>query len=429
MNEKIPLKKIDFRPFRAWRYNASRVPLSRVLAPPYDVISPAERESLYAASPYNVVRLILGKEPNFYELAAAHWEAWSEEGILVQEEKPAFYLYEQSFRHPWDSRPMRRLALAGILKLGTEGSVLPHEATFAAPKKDRLQLLEKTETNLSPIFGLHPDPDGMVSEIGGLYRNSPPAFEAEDLQKTAHRVWRIESEPDQRKIRELLSGTKILIADGHHRYETAVEYRRKRREESPGLGEAPFDFVMMALAAFEDEGLLVLPTHRMIRGLGAEAKEKFLGEAPRYFDFMPVPEEKLFPELLGRPAEEKVFGAHLGKEGNFLLRLKDSGRVRPLLPPGKPELWYELETNLLTSFVFQVLWGLAAGETEKCLEYTRASEEAAARVRTGGAEAAFLLRPPAISTVLELAVQGERMPEKTTYFYPKLASGLFFYRH
>lgn len=429
MDEKISLKKLDFRPFRAWRYNPSRVALGRVIAPPYDVISPAEREELYAASPYNVVRLILGKEPNFYELAQAHWEAWSSEGILIQEEHPAFYLYEQSFSHPWDSRPMRRLAVVGILKLGTEDSVLPHEATFAAPKKDRLQLLETTQTNLSPIFGLHPDPDGMVAKVGDTCRKSPPGFEAEDFQKMTHRVWRIEDASDQRRIQDVLSGAKILIADGHHRYETAMEYRRKRREEFPDAPEAPFDFVMMALVALEEEGLIVLPTHRMIHGLGAEAKQKWLGEAPRYFDLVPVPEEKLFTELLAQPAQEKVFGAHLGKEGNFLLRLKDPARVRPFLPPDKPRLWYELEVNLLTAFVFRVLWGLPAEETEKFLEYTRSAEEAAARVREEKAEAAFLLRPPAISTILEFAIQGERMPEKTTYFYPKLASGLFFYRH
>jgi uncharacterized protein (DUF1015 family) len=419
---------IDFRPFRAWRYEGKRTELGQVIAPPYDVISRAEQEALYERSPYNVIRLILGKEPDFHERARLLWETWTGEGILVQDERPSFYLYEQTFRHPWEKRQMRRLALVGTLRLGAPGSVLAHEATFAAPKQDRLLLLEKTRTNLSPIFGLYQNSRQILLPLCEASRKKPLLFEAEDAAGVLHRGWAIEREEEQRDIREALHQERILIADGHHRYETALEYRRKMRIVHPETPEeAPFDFALMALVAFEDEGLLCLSTHRIIRSFGALSREAFLKKLRDYFDALPVKEEELFKTLEAASLEEKVFGGLFGEEGNFLLRLKDAGRVRKFLPEGKPPLWYETEANLLTSFVIQALWSPAPEEYQRDVEYTRSWEEAAQEVRAGRAAASFLMRTPRVEGIRALADAGERMPQKTTYFYPKLADGLFFY--
>lgn len=420
----------DFRSFRAWRYNPRRIELGRAIAPPYDVISPAEREELYAKSSYNVVRLILGKETDFYEKAAEWWREWTRDGILIQEERPALYLYEQTFKHPWDSRPMRRLAILGILKLDESDLVLRHEATFEGPRRDRLLLLEKTRTNLSPIFGLYQDANKRLARLFSSSQKNPPLFQTPDDEGTLHRGWMIQEKKDQDAIREVIQGSKIFIADGHHRFETAVEYRRKMREKSPGAPpDAPYDFVMMALVESGDEGLLVLPTHRIIRSFVHSSLEEFLSRLHAHFDFLPHSEAEIFSELSRRPSQEKVFGLLLGKNGSFLLRLKDPSAAQKLMPAGKPPIWYEVEANLLTHLVFEVLWKLPEDERRNVVEYTRSWEEAARRIREGKAEAAFLMRTPDIDTIRKLADTGERMPQKTTYFYPKLASGLFFYHH
>lgn len=417
----------DFRPFRAWRYHPGRVELSRVIAPPYDVISPSEQEALYAKSPFNVVRLILGKEADFYEHARKCWEEWVRKGILVQDEKPALYLYEQVFRHPWDSRPLRRLALVGILKLEETGAVLRHEATFEAPKKDRFLLLEKTKTNLSPIFGLYENPE-ILSTLSALSRAEAPLFEARDDQGVLHRGWAVQKKEDQKAVHEALAGEKILIADGHHRYETALEYRRRMRQKFPSAPpEAPFDFVMMALAASGDEGLLVLPTHRIIRSLAPLSEKDFLKQLSQHFDLRPHPDQKVFQALLARPETEKVFGGVFREAGSFILSLKNIETTRRLLPSGKSPIWYEVEAHLLSHLIFDVLWTPPSEKRQGLVAYTRSSEEAIQAVREGRAEAAFLLRTPRVDTIRKLAYAGERMPQKTTYFYPKLASGLFFY--
>ena len=429
MEKVTPTQGLDFRPFKAWRYHPDRVSLSQVLAPPYDVISPKEQEALYSRSPYNVVRLILGKESDFYHQARERWQAWSREKILVQDPTPAFYLYEQVFRHPWDSRLLKRLAVVGTLKLEEPGSVLRHEATFEAPRKDRLQLLERTQTNLSLIFGLYQDSKKRLAALFSKIQTGPLLFQAEDDQGLNHHAWAIQKEEDQKLIHEALFRQKILIADGHHRYETALEYRRQMREKFPVSGEAPFDFVMMAIVAFEDEGLLVLPTHRILRSLGFHSHSSFLEKLQGAFDLFSYPEKQLFSELSQRPDSEKVFGGFFGEAGNFLLRLKNLEAVRPLLPQDKPAIWYETEANLLNAFVLGRLAGLSEEASREGIGYTRSWEEAAESVRQGKAQAAFLMRAPKIQKIYEFAETGERMPQKTTYFYPKLASGLFFYHH
>lgn len=410
--------RLDFRPFRAWRYDADKLNLSEVIAPPYDVISPAQREALYAKSPFNVVRLILGREPNFYENAAALWQDWSGEGVLIQESRPAVYLYEQTFHHPWDERPLNRLAIVGVLKLDESGAVLRHEATFDAPKKDRLLLLEKTKTNLSPIFGLYQNSTGL-GDLFSIFQRKPPLFQARDDEGVVHRGWAIEREGDQKLIQETLLSEKILIADGHHRYETALNYQNQMHRQFPRLsGEQPFDFVMMALVASGDEGLLVLPTHRIVRSLAPSSEEELFKKLGEHFDLSPHPEKEIFSALLARAGNELVLGVVFQKRGSFLLQLKGHDSAR-----------YPVEASLLNHLVFDHLWGLGAERRQKLIEYTHASREAIDAVRRGKAEAAFLLRAPQIDTIRKLAYAGGRMPEKTTYFYPKLASGLLFYHH
>ena len=402
---RVELKKInlDFRPFQAWRYNSSKVEAGQVIAPPYDVISNADQEALYAQSPHNVIRLILGKEPQFHDRAARLWQDWTQEGTLIQDPRPAVYLYEQSFKHPLNSQRLTRSALVGILKLEEPGAVFRHEATFDAPKKDRMLLLEKTRTNLSPLFGLYRD-SSRLKPIFQSAKKQNPISEARDFQDVFHRLWAVERPEDQKLIHETLVSERILIADGHHRYETALEYQRRMREKFPDpSGEAPFDFVMMALVATDDPGLLVLPTHRIVRSIPSE--KEFLDRLYQNFEFTPYPDEKIFQTLSVQSKKEKVFGLIL-KKGSFLIRLKDTQE------PSHP-----IEATVLSRFI--------SGQ----IEYTRFSDEAVQAVRRKEAAAAFLMRAPEVDTIRQLAYSGQRMPQKTTYFYPKLASGLLFYHH
>ncbi len=397
--------KLDFRPFRAWRYDSSRVEVSQVIAPPYDVISRADQEALYAQSPHNVIRLILGKEPDFHERAARLWQDWTREGILVQESRPAIYLYEQSFTHPLTSQPLVRTAVVGTLKLEESGAVFRHEATFDAPKKDRMLLLEKTQTNLSPIFGLYRD-SGRIKSLLQSAKKQNSLCEARDFQGVLHRLWAMDRPEDQKVVHETLTSEKILIADGHHRYETALEYQHRMREKFPGISsEEDFDFVMMALVATDDPGLLVLPTHRVIRSLESTNEKAFLDLLHEHFEFTACPDETIFQTLSEQPKESKVFGLILPR-GSFLIRLKDA-----------QEAPFQIEAAVLGQFI--------SGQ----IEYTRFSDEALQAVRQNKAPAAFLMRSPEVDTIRELAYSGQRMPQKTTYFYPKLASGLLFYHH
>lgn len=421
---------LDFLPFRAWRYNPRQVELSRVIAPPYDVISLREQEALYGRSPFNVVRLILGKENNFYEAARKRWEEWTQRGVLIRDGAPSYYLYEQTFKHPWDGRPMRRLAVIGILKLDRPDQVLPHEATFEGPKKDRFQLLAKTKVNFSPIFGLIRDSKGVMTGLASRYRQKPPLFEAAGDEGSFHRGWALEAGGEQDRFHQWVRKEKILIADGHHRYETAVAYRYEMRKKFPEAPDGqPYDFAMTALVGFEDEGLLMLPTHRMIRSLGVRSRTEFLSRLRDHFDLLPFPDERLFSELLHRPKNEIVLGGLFGSDGSFLLRFKNPKGLRR--PPSflKRITRYRIEADLLNRLVFDSLWGLAEAERRDLIEYTRSSEEAVEKIKKNQAEAAFLLRPPEIERVRALADRGERMPQKTTYFYPKLADGFVFYSH
>lgn len=429
MVKKICSKK-EFRPFRAWHYEPRRVTLGRVIAPPYDVISPEERELLYQKDPLNVVRLILGKEPDFHDRAALRWREWSRKGVLVNDSVPAYYLYQQTFQHPLTSRTLKRTAVIGTLKLEESGTVLPHEATFSGPKRDRLLLLEKTHCNLSPIFGLVPDPRKALTALGKECEEKAPLLEAGEEEGTTHRVWALQDKKNQDAIHRLVAEEKILIADGHHRYETALEYRRRKRQKLTGAPpEAPYDFVMMALVGFQDEGLLVLPTHRLLRSLAPWSDREFLERLKEHFEVRPVPADQLFQTLEDQPVREKVFGIAFRKKEGYLLRLKNLNCVKKNLSIKKPDLWYEVEANLLNHFVFDKIWGLSEEKRREKIEYTHLAGEAVQKVEEGGAEAALLLRSPQLALIQELADLGEKMPQKTTFFYPKLASGLFFYYH
>ncbi|MBI3307571.1 MAG: DUF1015 domain-containing protein [Candidatus Omnitrophica bacterium] len=428
----------DFRPFQAWRYDPKTVPLSEVIAPPYDIISPDGQEKLYQKSSYNCVRLILNKiEPSDneansrYTRARDFFQAWRSQNILIQDQNPAFYLYCQTFRDPHCGEKRERFALLGVLKLEDfdQGIVIPHEKTLSKPREDRRKLLETTHTNFSPVFGLYDDSRENLHSFYLKIAAASPAFEAVDEEGVSHAVWLIQDGNQIEEIRQKLSRQKIYIADGHHRYQTALEYARaKRSAESAGLEEEkPYDFVYMALVGFHDPGLLVFPTHRIVRSYPGFDPVKAFEALSKFFKIEAISPEKLDEKAL-QASQGPAFGLFMGDQA-YLLSLNTQSAWKGSMPAGKPDVWYQLDVNILGHLIFSNLWNLPEKDWESTVGFTQSVSEMQNLVKGGKAAAAFMLRPPRVEILRDMGRARELMPQKSTYFYPKLASGILFYHH
>ncbi len=422
-------------PFQGVRYNRALVPdIARVTAPPYDMIPPAEQEELYRRDPHNVVRLILGREQESgapvdrYDNAAKFYRRWRAEGILAQDESPSIYLYREDYA--WAGRTYQRLGL--IARIGLDefgGGAFAHESTMSGPKADRLRLLQACETNFSQIFALYSDPDGSVEAALLAATGSPPLVSFDDGKGVVHNLWRVEDPALIARAREGFAGKPFIIADGHHRYETALEYRRLMRQE-PGRFRDSMDSVMMCLVRMESPGLTILPFHRMLVAPGPERMLERIGAA---FEV----EERALPadrsswtgatqDLL--EGDGTVFGCYRGGPSLTLLRPKAGYDLARHLRPGTSKLVADLDVTVLHQVIFSGLLGLEEQRLvqEGGIRFFTKTEDAAAEVEAGRGAAAFLLRPSRIDQVWRIATAGQRMPQKSTNFYPKLISGLVF---
>jgi uncharacterized protein (DUF1015 family) len=409
-------------PIQAVHYDLGRVKqLADVVAPPYDVIDEAQRAELAARSPYNVVELDLPRDPDGgdpYEHAAQLLGRWADEGILARDSEPTVWALEQDYDPPDGSRLTRRGFLARV-KLAAYGEgIRPHERTQPGPKEDRLRLTRATRHNLSPIFALHP---------GSAWRHLEPALHGDpwgavtDGDGTTHRIWRIEDPEVHRAITEELSPGELLIADGHHRYETSLAYQR---EVGPG---GPADYVLMALVSLEDPGLTVFPTHRLISGLADDpAKQEALASGLReIFEIEEVPDDRLDP---GGIEGVGVFGyidSHFKRA--YRLRLASNPAIDPALA-GRSEAYRTLDAAILEELVLKGILGMSTDDiaAKRGIGYTPSIEAALAKLDAGEYQAAFLLRPTPVDQVRAVAGAGETMPPKSTYFFPKLLTGLVF---
>jgi len=430
-------KQLDFQPFKAWRYNTERVNLSTVLAPPYDVISPEKHQKLYARSPFNSIRLILNKKDpadtdqhNSYTRARDEFQAWQQQGVLTQDKKPCFYVYRQTFKGPATGSIKHRSALLGRIRLEPfeKGIIVPHEKTLSGPKADRMKLLKTVQTNFSPVFGLYEDKNHGIQSILQDPMNSELLFEAEDDDNIMHALRRIQDPDILARIHKDLQSKKVYIADGHHRYETALEYARLKREEKH-LSETalfPFDYMYMALVSFDDPGFIVLPTHRIVTKLGLSVAEA-MGRLREYFKIEKSSLSKLKEMIASYDNAGKTFGL-VTEEGSFLLTMIDKEKAKKRMVQGKPDIWYDLNVNVLAHLIFELL-GLTEDRWETVLKFEHTVDGAVAPLQKGEAEAVFLLQPPKVEMLEKMGAVNERMPQKSTYFYPKLATGLVFYSH
>ncbi|HEV8068876.1 MAG TPA: DUF1015 domain-containing protein [Planctomycetaceae bacterium] len=429
----------DVHPFRGWRYDLGQVgDLSEVTAPPYDVISPEQQRDLYERHPCNVIRLILNRdEPGDtdpqarYKRAAKFLRHWQSEGILLPEHEDALYVYHQEF--DWEGRRYVRkgfLARVRIEEFG-RGKIYPHEQTLSGPKADRLALTKACRMNLSPVFGLYPDPNGEANEELDAAIQGMTPLEAVDHLGVIHRMWPVTQVSVINEVRAQLRPAPIFIADGHHRYETANTYRNWLIEQGQHGGDNdPSDFVLMMLVGMSDPGLAILPTHRLVSGFPNLSSD----------DLARALSSNVSVESMGRGAEaahrlwkrielddgQDVFGFGTASDGEWsFARVLDASPMTKLAAD-QSVAWRELGVSLLHKLVIDYLLKREYPAASPQFKYVHLLEEATDAIGAKACDLACLVPPARIDHVETIASKFEKMPPKSTYFYPKLLSGLVF---
>jgi uncharacterized protein (DUF1015 family) len=429
-------------PFRALRYDPSRVSLSQVATQPYDKITPQMREGYYASSPNNLVRIILGKpesadneKENVYTRAAGFFGDWRKQGVFLQDTQPSIYTYVERFTAPGGkTEHLRRGFIAlGRLEDYSAGIVHRHEQTLAKPKADRLDLLRHTKAHFGQIFMLYSDPGGEIE--GALAADSDPDLEMRDEYGVLHQVWKVSSPQLIDLVRGKMHDKKLIIADGHHRYETALAYRNERRAEASQASrsqpeDAPYEFVMMTLVNMDSPGLLILPTHRVVHGLRSFSAEALRQGARPHFSV-----EEVDPSLDATRATAILREG--GATGTALLGITANRAFLFDRPKGDQDGIFgglslrqqSLDVVQLHKCLLEGALGLSEESirNQDNISYIRDTDEAMARVRDGRADVAFLMNPARMQQIRDIAFGNEVLPQKSTDFYPKLLSGLTVY--
>ena len=412
----------DVQPLRALHYDPTVAgPLADVVAPPYDVIDSDQRAALIARSPFNVVAVDLPEgEPDRYAAAEQTFEAWQREGVIVRDSEPAVWAHTQDYRGPDGQLRTRRGFFCRVrLEEYGAGRVRPHERTHPGPKEDRLRLTRATRANISPIFSLYSDPSHAAWDALAPSLERPPWGEVSDADGTVHRLWRVADAGAIAAVQAAARDSELLIADGHHRYETMLEYAKEVG------GEGEHSYILMCLVALEDPGLTVFPTHRLVRGLDDERRAALARVLERDFEIEAVALEDLAPTPgIGPLTLGYVDGR---QERVFRLKLKDQAIAAAALA-GHSEAYRMLDTGVLETLVLKGALGLSDDDISHFngMFYARNTDEAVAMVRSGDYDAAFIMRPTPVAQVREIAAAGENMPPKSTYFFPKLLTGLLF---
>ena len=416
-------KMADVRPFRALRYDPV-LDLSAIVCPPFDIISPGLQRELYERSPYNAVRIELAEDTGHgrYENAAATLGQWIEEGVLRRDERPAFYLHRQTFQH--GGREYTRSMLFGRLRVvpWSEGSVLPHEQTFGGPKEDRLRLMRAAHINASPVFLFYRDAAGKARRLLKAAMEQAPAAEFDAPGGQHHALRKLDDRAIVDGLTDAFAGETLYIADGHHRFETALAYRDVVKAGSPSwTGEEPENFALAALVAYDDPGMLVLPTHRIVNAdvRWHDAEERL----------WPLFDWGLAPDAFEKAiAEREAIGLVVRGVGSLLLTVKDCEAVDRLLPQERSAQWRALDYAIANHVVMRYGLGLSEDVMNDRAKVWFSEEvaEAIEAVESGAARYAVLLKPAPVATVLALADGGEKMPQKSTFFWPKAPTGVVF---
>jgi uncharacterized protein (DUF1015 family) len=426
-------------PFKALRYDPHQVKLEDVLTQPYDKITPELQGKYYERSPHNLVRIILGKTGetdtehfNVYTRAAEYLHDWRAAGLLKQDAEPGIYIYGQTFTVPGTRELTERRGLIALGRLHdySDGVVFRHEQTLAKPRQDRLNLLRATRAHFGQIFMLYNDPQGEVEALLQPKTEDDPETSVLDEYETLHRLWRVDNPALIAAVQAKMHDKKLLIADGHHRYETALAYRNERRAEiAKANPNAPHEYVMMTLIPMESRGLVILPTHRIVHGLPAFDRESMLESAGRFFDIDRIDlrtENRSATTLLGEAGANGTAFVAVTRQGPYLLRAK-KGAIHNALGEVSAQQ-RELDVVQLHRIMLERILGISedAIRNQEHVKYERDAFQAISWVRQG-ANVAFLMNPAKIEQVRDIAFAGDVLPQKSTDFYPKLLSGLAIY--
>lgn len=424
----------EIAPFRGILYDTSKAgPAEKVLAPPYDVISPSEREALAAQSPYNCVRLILpeGDGDEKYARAARELGTWLEKGVLKRDDQPALYRYAQTFTAEGQTATRRGFICRIRLARFDEGVVLPHERTLAGPKADRLKLKRATRAHLSQVFGLYSDPLRKSDAPFAAVEKTAPAIEGRTSDGVEQKLWRLTDRAAQHEVVRLLADQKIYIADGHHRYETMLALRDELRKEAHGHSspKSSIEYGTIFLANMDDPSLLVFPTHRVVHSLQSFDGADVLARAKTFFDVdeQPIGDAARVRKTLAEKGERApTFAMARGGDRIAYLTLKRDAPLDRVKSLAGPAVLRALDVTLLHAIMIEEILGIDRGAQEKQtnLRYVKDTGMALAEAANAGVNAVFLMNPTKVSQVKACSDAGEVMPQKSTFFYPKLASGL-----
>ena len=429
--------------FRGLRYNPDLVPeLSRVVVPPYDIISPARQKYYHDRHPHNAIRLDFGlsltgddEENNRYTRASARLKEWLRQEILLPEPKPSIYCLREEYRSENGATATRDGFIAMVrLTDFSEGRVLPHEETAPGPKEDRLKLMESTEANLSPIFCIYSDPDGIISEtLKPAYETSPDIQLVDDAD-TRHSLWTVSNEDACAGISQALAGKTLYIADGHHRYETALAYRDARRAKDGPGPDQPYDYMMIYLSSMEEAGRSIFPIHRFVSDLTRETMERLSSSLEEYFEVIEVPgngpdrRQKMISMMNEQPADRNLFGLYLPVPDSY--HVLTAREPKPLISAEKTarsSAYRSLNVAVLDRVILADVLGITpegpnadakvrfVERTDKALEET-----------SPGFQVAFFVNPTSMEEIRAVSEAGEKMPQKSTYFYPKPLTGMVF---
>ena len=436
----------DVRPFQGIRYSHERVKdLSSVITPPYDIISPEEQRAYHQQSPHSIIRLELGEdypsdsaEDNKYTRAAGTLVTWLEEGILFREPAPAFYIFEHRFT--LEGTIKHRWGLTARVQLGDQGNggARPHESVMEERILDRLKLLRACRVNLSPILAMIDHGQNGFTSLLMKSAKGKPDIGIVDRDEVAHNMWVIRDEQSMAQISDWCAGKDVYIADGHHRYETALAYQREpQMGSSRSTGNESSNFVMMTLVGANDPGLVALPTHRIVKSIKPDLLSGLREKLAQLFimeEIQPAAASRseVLRSWLNTLAEHGKRGAigvyGLSQECLCLLTPRESTHLTKLMPSDRSRQWTNLDVSILHWVILRQILGIDTPQKEiRFLEYTRDGLEAVEGVNSGKYQLAFLMNPIPISSVLAVADTGDRMPPKSTYFYPKLPTGLVMY--
>ncbi len=415
------------KPFRGIRYNQLKVNIANVVAPPYDVISPEQQNGFYAKDPFNVIRLILGREEDRYSSAAATYAEWQVNDVLLRDLNPAIYPLVQTF-NTTEGKEIQRKGFIALCRLEEfeKKIVLPHEKTLSKAKEDRFKLFKATKSNFSQVFSLYSDSEKKIDQYLDPIHSTYPVIDVE-FDNVRNQLWQASDTSIIENIAAQMESKQVLIADGHHRYETGLAYRDLMRSQNPNhTGNELYNYIMMFFTNLDDEGLLIFPTHRVAHSLPKFNGSEFVATLQQHFNVQIFPTPQMMMNALKQLPKFAYGFVSQHSPRFFVASLKDESSLSSLVTENLPSEVKELDVVLLHNYILGTMLGISQEAQEKKLNihYIQKVHECVEEVASGASQIAFFVNPTKIEQVRAVSKSGNTMPQKSTFFYPKLISGL-----